>query len=165
MFSTPRSKEWSNVTLKQKIHNGTTKAAECNSCGTALAGNAGRMRVHMIKCEACPTDLREWARAKEAAGEKRREHNHITKKLELRIEEDEDNDLQQTITGIFRGAANAKAICDDAMCAWVCGTLGKSADTEKSDFVNRRVYCQSQLSRRQCDVHSSRALSRRHNLR
>ena len=37
--------------------------------------------------------------------------------------------------GVFRGASNAKAICDDANCAWICGVLGKFADAQKADFV------------------------------
>jgi hypothetical protein len=123
------------VTLKAKLVAGTTKAAECKFCGKTFACNAGRVRKHIIICEQCPPVLREWAKEKEAVGEKRREKNHVTKKLELQIEQDIDNDVQQTITGIFHGAANAKAICDDAVCGRICGTLGKFADAEKAPFV------------------------------
>jgi hypothetical protein len=117
MFATPKSKDWSNVTPKAKLLHGTTKAAECNSCGKTFTGNAGRVRLHYIKCESCPAWLREWAKEKEAAGEKRREHTHTTKKLIDLIETDEDKDVQQTITGAFTGTTIAKAICDDAVCA------------------------------------------------
>ena len=44
-------------------------------------------------------------------------------------------DAQQAVVGVFRGASNAKAICDDANCAWICGVLGKFADAQKADFV------------------------------
>jgi hypothetical protein len=37
--------------------------------------------------------------------------------------------------GVFRGTSNAKAICDDANCAWICGVLGKFANAQKADFV------------------------------
>jgi len=35
----------------------------------------------------------------------------------------------------FNGVSNAKAICDDAVCSWICGTLGTFGDAQKPDFV------------------------------
>ena len=51
------------------------------------------------------------------------------------LDEEVVTDAQQTAVGVFRGASNAKAICDDANCAWICGVLGKFADAQKADFV------------------------------
>jgi hypothetical protein len=44
MISTPTTREWSNMTLKAKLVAGTTKAAECKSCGKNFACNAGHVR-------------------------------------------------------------------------------------------------------------------------
>jgi hypothetical protein len=51
------------------------------------------------------------------------------------LDEEVVTDAQQTVVGVFRGESNAKAICDDAICAWICGVLGKFADEQKADFV------------------------------
>jgi hypothetical protein len=111
MFATPKSKDWSNVTPKAKLAHWTTKAAECNSCGKGFACNAGRVRLHYIKCQSCPAELREWAKEREAAGDKRRKHTHTTKKLIKLLDEEVGTDMKQTIAGVFRGASNAKAVC------------------------------------------------------
>jgi hypothetical protein len=51
------------------------------------------------------------------------------------LDEEVVTDAQQTAVGVFRGASNAKAICDDVNCTCICGVLGKFADAQKADFV------------------------------
>jgi hypothetical protein len=34
------------------------------------------------------------------------------------LDEEVVTDAQQAVVGVFRGASSAKAICDDAICAW-----------------------------------------------
>jgi hypothetical protein len=59
----------------------------------------------------------------------------VTKKLIKLLDEKAVTEVQQTIVDVFRGASNVKANCDDAICAWICGVLGKFADAQNVDFV------------------------------
>ena len=59
-FTTPKSREWTGVTVQQAVVNGNCKSIKCNYCEKVFAGNAGRIRAHYLKCPACPAPLRDY---------------------------------------------------------------------------------------------------------